>query len=307
MRSSAFSEWTERSDRLNISVASHYIIHVSSPVDVQYFPDQKHSASNQARVTQPLIIAIMLEAFLDFLLGHWLFLLFLLVVAYFARLRYQKGLTRFPGPFTSSFTDLPRFLSSYFNYGRPPLVHLHKKYGEVVRIGPNTLSFNHPDAIRDIYGPGKNFVKPAQYSVFVAVTHGRPTPTLFSTIDKRYHDSVRRCISQAFSMTSLISYERFVDQSIEMFMSQLRERFADRASQEGVVDLSRWLHFYALDVITEITYGAPLGFLERGTDMNGLIKGVQSFIEYAGPVRLLHASLHTLLIQPLVRPNAMAW
>jgi hypothetical protein len=36
---------------------------------------------------------------------------------------------------------------------------LHKKHGEIVRLGPKMLSFSSPDAVKDIYGPGKNFVK----------------------------------------------------------------------------------------------------------------------------------------------------
>jgi hypothetical protein len=39
------------------------------------------------------------------------------------------------------------------------MVHMHEKYGDVVRMGPNVLSFGQPQAIKDIYGPGKQFKK----------------------------------------------------------------------------------------------------------------------------------------------------
>lgn len=31
---------------------------------------------------------------------------------------------------------------------------IHEKYGDIVRVGPNELSFADPKAIREIYGPG---------------------------------------------------------------------------------------------------------------------------------------------------------
>lgn len=39
------------------------------------------------------------------------------------------------------------------------MIHMHEKYGDIVRMGPNVLSFSQPQAIRDIYGPGKQFKK----------------------------------------------------------------------------------------------------------------------------------------------------
>jgi hypothetical protein len=32
-------------------------------------------------------------------------------------------------------------------------VDVHRKYGDIVRIGPNALSYADPQAVHDIYGP----------------------------------------------------------------------------------------------------------------------------------------------------------
>ena len=92
-------------------------------------------------------------------------------------LRHRKGLSKYNGPFLASFTDLWRTFHAYANKNRPPMLDLHRKYGgmwkvladlirmlslsnkDIVRIGPNTLSFGNPDAINDIYGPGKAWNK----------------------------------------------------------------------------------------------------------------------------------------------------
>ena len=39
------------------------------------------------------------------------------------------------------------------------MVDMHEKYGDVVRMAPNVLSFRQPQAIKDIYGAGKHYKK----------------------------------------------------------------------------------------------------------------------------------------------------
>jgi hypothetical protein len=36
---------------------------------------------------------------------------------------------------------------------------LHRKYGKIVRVAPNVLSFGDPAAIQDIYGLNKGYTK----------------------------------------------------------------------------------------------------------------------------------------------------
>ena len=87
----------------------------------------------------------------------WLIGTFILI--HLISLRYQHGLNKFKGPFLASFTDFWRMCHAYANNHRPPMIHLHDKFGDVVRVGPNVLSFAQPLAIKDIYGPGKVWEK----------------------------------------------------------------------------------------------------------------------------------------------------
>ena len=75
-----------------------------------------------------------------------------LLLLYFIRNRYSKGLNKFDGPFLASFTDLWKVWYAYNSSQRQIYVDIHQKYGDVVRIGPNNLSFADPQAIHDIYG-----------------------------------------------------------------------------------------------------------------------------------------------------------
>lgn len=101
----------------------------------------------------------MLESILLTLAQQWHLIVPAILVAYLASNYYGKGLHQYPGPVLARFTDLWRFLDVYNR--RPDITHikLHQKHGDVVRLGPKTLSFSDPAAIKTIYGLNKGFVK----------------------------------------------------------------------------------------------------------------------------------------------------
>ena len=79
--------------------------------------------------------------------------------AYLAGNCFHHGLRKYPGPFLGSVTNWWRFFDVLAR--RPDITQLalHRRYGDIVRLGPNTLSFGSPAALRDIYGLKKGFVK----------------------------------------------------------------------------------------------------------------------------------------------------
>lgn len=191
-------------------------------------------------------------------------------------------LRRFRGPYLARYSDVWKFWTTVTGWHKPPFqVRLHRNYGDVVRIGPNTLSFSHPDAIRDIYGVDKHFAKAPYYHVAAATANGRATPSLFSSVDIAWHDNLRRAIQPAFNLSTLVQYEPFVDDVIQMCIRQLDRRFAGRRGSDDLVDLPTWMHWYAFDVIGEITYGHTFGFLESASDIDGIIRKTRDFLVYA--------------------------
>jgi hypothetical protein len=94
-----------------------------------------------------------------FLAQYWLPVTFAVLVAWLVRNRFHNGLHIYPGPILASLTDWWRFWDVYCQ--RPEVTHLklHAKYGDVVRLGPNSLSFADPKALKAIYGLNKGYVK----------------------------------------------------------------------------------------------------------------------------------------------------
>ena len=198
--------------------------------------------------------------------------------------RYGGGLNHIPGPRLASLTNIWRFLVVWGR--RPEVEHilLHEKYGPLVRLGPRVVSVADPAAVSAIYALNAGFVKSGFYPVQQTIAKGRRLYTLFSTTDEKFHAKLRRAVSNAYAMSTLVQFEPLVDSTTLVFLDQLQRRFADRAGLDGICDFSTWLQYYAFDVIGELTYSERLGFVDRGEDVDGIIKNLEWLLSYAAPV-----------------------
>lgn len=78
-------------------------------------------------------------------------------------------------------------------------------------------------------------------------------------------------------MSSLVSYESYVDECADLFTQRLQE-----VSAAGVVaDMGHWFQCYAFDVIGLITYSKRLGFLDKGEDVQGVMAALEDHLAYA--------------------------
>lgn len=117
-----------------------------------------------------------------------------------------------------------------------------------------------------------------------SVVKGKPMPSLFSTTDNDFHAQFRRCVNSAFAMSALVQYEPFVDNTTKLFLKQTEKLFVDNPAG---CDFTRWLQFYAFDVIGEITYSKRHGFVEKNEDIDGIVAYLTWLFNYVAPVRIL--------------------
>ncbi|KAI0888019.1 cytochrome P450 [Annulohypoxylon maeteangense] len=217
----------------------------------------------------------------SFIAHFWLPIAISVIVTWLVRNRYHNGLNKYPGPFLASLTDLWRLWDVYGQ--RPDITHrrLHAKYGDIVRLGPNTLSFANPKALKSIYGLNKGFVKSDFYVVQQSVVKGDSLASLFSTTDNGFHAQFRRCVNSAFAMSALVQYEPFVDNTTKLFLKQTETLFA--GNPQGC-NFTQWLQFYAFDVIGEITYSKRHGFVEKNEDIDGIVGYLGNLFLYVAPI-----------------------
>lgn len=137
---------------------------------------------------------------------------------------------------------------------------LHEEYGAVVRVGPDELSFLHPDAWRDIYGhgvkdaPGK--VPPKDWTRY-GNTLNRAT-ALVAIQDPGEHARSRKIFTPGFSARALAQqaplFTKYADQLIEILRGS--------ADSGAAVDLVRMYNFTTFDIMGDLTFGEPLHMLD---------------------------------------------
>ncbi|KAF2118204.1 cytochrome P450 [Lophiotrema nucula] len=171
-------------------------------------------------------------------------------------------LRKFPGPFLCSVSNLP--FSIWFNSGRKEFtIHaLHDKYGPVVRIAPNELSFNTAQSWKDIYGfrtGHQSFLK-SEWNEGVSFAdqgvHG-----VISSRDPKEHAHMRRYLSHAFSAQALKEQEVLVHEIVDMLVRRIREIGVEKGE---VMDLERWLRMCTFDITGSLVLGRSFDAVKDG-------------------------------------------
>ncbi|KAI6868135.1 benzoate 4-monooxygenase cytochrome-like protein P450 [Hortaea werneckii] len=213
--------------------------------------------------------------------AYWPLLLIGALIIHLLSNKYYNGLNKYPGHPLAAYTNWWRFAENWGRRTEKTHQDLHQKYGDIVRLGPNVLSFADPRAIKIIYGLNKGMTKSDFYPVQQAVSNGARLESMFSTQDEAYHAKYRRSVNNAFAMSSLVSYEPRVDSTTDAFIEQTEQRYCKTGNS---CNFSRWLQFFAFDVIGELTWSKRIGFVERDEDVDGIVAFIGRFLSYAGPI-----------------------
>jgi hypothetical protein len=124
---------------------------------------------------------------------------------------------------------------------------LHQKYGPVVRIGPNQLSFSSLGALRTIYGPGSKYGRTSFYRMFDVYAR----QNLFTFHGATEHGQRKKLVSHAYSKSVVLKEPAasMVEEKTRKYMALIDKE------PDHVSEIFRTLHYYSLDSITEFLYG----------------------------------------------------
>jgi hypothetical protein len=213
------------------------------------------------------------------------------------RTRNRPGLRDIPGPWLASFSYLDRLWSCIAGLQMEYHLKLHDIYGPLVRVGPKHVSFSQPSIIPQVYGIGTGFVKSDFYKPFDFHGSQGRLSTIFSVRDEKAHRVVKRPVANAYSIASLKELEPMNDDCSEILIRKLA-RIADTGDS---VDLGKWLHWYAFDVIMSITFSNRLGFMEQEKDIGGIMHAIDGRLVYSSIVGQAPQLHEFLLGSPIVR------
>ncbi|KAJ0282876.1 hypothetical protein CBS470a_007591 [Colletotrichum nupharicola] len=163
-------------------------------------------------------------------------------------------LRKYPGPKLWAASQIPWLRSYTGGLYHVKLRDMHEKYGPVIRVGPNELSFTSPEAWQAVMGHRKSGEVENGKAPFYAV------PPIITGLNRTDHSRVRRLMSHGFSSAALRDQEPMIRGYIDLLIQRLHEN-----SQQGrkAVDICAWFNYTTFDIIGDLTFGEPFGCLQQ--------------------------------------------
>ncbi|KIW53987.1 hypothetical protein PV05_06386 [Exophiala xenobiotica] len=172
--------------------------------------------------------------------------LILVVVLVKAVSRLRSTVAKLPGPKYTALTSLVLKYKEFTHERRIYIHKLHQRYGPVVRLAPNEISFATVDAIKEIYmSGGSGYDKTPFYSLFTQFK----TRTLFSTLPRGDHSYMKRYLADRYANTNIMKPE-ILDGISDHARDFLNQCMQGCSSAQGYADIYVHLHCFALDGVT---------------------------------------------------------
>ncbi|KAK4443778.1 cytochrome P450 [Podospora aff. communis PSN243] len=188
----------------------------------------------------------------------------------------SSPLRKYPGPFLARFTNLWRLFHVTRGSFHLVIDELHKKYGPIVRIGPNVIDVDYPELIKTVFNIKGDWKKTESVRASSALVEGHIVYNLFSEIDVEKHAREKKPIAKFYSPTGVAPLEPHMDKSITQLCDELEKRFIPGKP----FDLCDWITYYTWDVVGNVTFSEPLGYLAAGRDFDGTLSNAEKALDY---------------------------
>jgi cytochrome P450 len=155
-----------------------------------------------------------------------------------------------PGPLFAKTTGIFSLFMDMAGRRAKTIESLHQKYGPVVQLSPNEVSFDAIDAVDILYGPQSECIKSPWYD---SVTRDG----VFKLRNVAEHRHRRKQLSRAFSPASANDMEPSVVSLVQSFVAVIESR-----RQKSALEMRHWFRMFAFDLAGIAFVGVPYGGLE---------------------------------------------
>ena len=180
-------------------------------------------------------------------------------------------LRHIPGPFLASFSYLWLMRNNLLGISSSQLVDL-KKYGSVVRIGPNYVLTDDPVALRRISGARSTYGRDAWWT---ALRIDPRQDNMLTTMDTAAHDRLKAQTANGYNGRDKVDIEGGVDTQVAKLKALIRREYLSTAIETNKANLVWLIRFFTLDSVTALAYGEPFGYMDANADLFGFNKQVQ--------------------------------
>lgn len=205
---------------------------------------------------------------------------------------FLHPLAKVPGPLIAKLTSLWHVGHAWLGDDGATLQILHRKYGKVVRIRPNTVDIADGAALGPIYVDKGGFPKTSDYHNFYVDGY----PTIFSTSDPAYRATRAKPVAQLFSVAAIRRDSGRLHDCVERFVQRLQRRKSD--SKDGLVDLQEPARTLGFDVLASYLFRHEYPSKAEDPDEKSIIPWLNAFVD-AGQYFFFYNRLFGLCISNL--------
>lgn len=169
---------------------------------------------------------------------------------------YFHPLSGYPGPPAWSFTEIPNISARIRGKSYILFVDMHKKYGPVVRTGPNELSYIDSSIWNDVYAHRAGRTElPKQPNLKKKYEDW----SLFDHPVAAEHTRIRKTLRLAFTEKAMREQEPRIMRLVDCLIERLTEE-----GRKGEVDIAKWYTLATFDIMGDLTFGEDFQGLEEG-------------------------------------------
>lgn len=132
---------------------------------------------------------------------------------------------------------------------------------------------------------------------------GKIIQNIFGTRSNQFHSRYIRPIQKLYTFTAAKEYEAVMDKTLTGFSHQLETRFMEGANQGVTCDIADWVSYLTWDILGEMTFSKPFGFMETATDVGGMLATAERTMDYQSVVSPLPFPALPPPLPPLPNPT----
>ena len=143
-------------------------------------------------------------------------------------------------------------------------------------MGPNELFSGDLDVLRRLSSSKSPYTRGGWYRTFRFIPS---QDNSFSLLDEAKHSMLRSQLGPGYSNTKTI--ESNIENQVSRLVSLIDSKFLSTDKTFLPIEFDRISLHFALDVIGDINFGSPFGFLDQGKDPFGYIDWFERFFQGA--------------------------
>ncbi|KAI0026149.1 pisatin demethylase [Xylariomycetidae sp. FL0641] len=201
-------------------------------------------------------------------------------VLYSAQVWYR--LRHIPGPWAYAVSSLPLLKINLSGHSHAALNRLTDNYGPLVRIGPRSVITTDVKQAQRMEAAKSPYRKGPWYDTF---RFEKGKCHSFAMVDEEQHAALRTKIGPGYSGTSLV--EQAIDRQLGRLTDLIDRKFLTSDTKYAPVDFAVLSQLLAIDIVGDMTYGRPFGFLDEGIDIYDWVKWNEGFFPIASTAATL--------------------